>query len=163
MNKYIITMMFFIIFVTDVFSDEITVDDPTWNVAYTLYFTPDTEMYLVKGKPYNGTLVQNDEYFYEFITVKNGFAVKDSSIYYIDKKAGKRYCTDVETTTDSVDMETVVYENASYVDKKDLRTGKGTSVYTEGGKICMTAIYDDLGYAEYGKCNKQDWFDELLE
>ena len=163
MNNYvkIVYLLFFI--ASAAFSEDLIIDDTTWNVKHTLYFTPDTEMYLVKGTPYTGVLIQDAEYLSEYITVRGGFAVKDSSIYYIDKKTGKKYCTDVETTTDSTSTSTVIYENASYIDKKYLRTGNGKSVYTENGKICMTVIYDSLSYSEYGKCIKQDWFDELLD
>lgn len=75
------TLLFFI--ASAAFSEDLIIDDTTWNVKHTLYFTPDTEMYLVKGTPYTGVLIQDAEYLSEYITVRGGFAVKDSSIYYI--------------------------------------------------------------------------------
>lgn len=145
------------------FSEDIVFDDSSWNIMFTLRVTTDSERYLVGGRPYTGELIQTEEYFSDDITVRDGNAVRDSSVYFTDRNSGERYCTEVKTTMDTLVTDVITYVDATYTDERNPVTGKGNSVYTEGGRVCMTTTYDSLSYHEYGKCRKQNWFDEMLE
>lgn|SRR5574344_300054 len=163
MNRIVAVSILALALFTQASSEDVPFDDSSWNTAFILRVSGDNMIYLVGGAPYTGTLVQNDDEFFESITVRAGIAVRDSSVYFTDRESGERYCTEVESTSDTLVTDVITYADASYADERNPATGAGHSIYTENGKICMTAVYDSLSYHEYGKCVKQDWFDELLE